>query len=141
MTWWSTAPFWPRNSDPGPSVNVVSLKSEAWAQCQGLAEEAVESQAVDGRVQSGPGCGVCPRLFHTPPAHQHSSGTLPPPPGFALMFVLCSRYLKNANVSYNKAGKKNAKLGWGRQQGIPRGIVLETVGSILFEARSVDRPS
>ena len=29
-------------------------------------------------------------------------------------------------------------LGWGRQQGIPRGTVLETVGSIPFEAHSVD---
>lgn len=63
------------------------------------------------------------------------------PPGFALVFALCSRFLKNGNVSYNKAGKKNAKLGWGRQQGIPRGTVLEMVGSIPFEVHSVDWPS
>lgn len=102
---------------------------------------AVESQGLDSRVQTGSGCGLCPLLLHTRPAHQHASGKLPPPPGFALVFALCSRFLKNANVNYNKAGKKNAMLGWGRQQGIPRGTVSETVGSIPFEVHSVDRPT
>lgn len=48
-----------RNSDPGPSVNAVSLKSgEAWAQCQGPTEGAVESQEWTAGVQSGLGLGV-----------------------------------------------------------------------------------
>lgn len=92
---------------------------------------------MDGRVQSGLRLGVGCVPGSSIPALPISI-PLGRPPGFALVFALCSRFLENANVSYNEGGRKNAKLGWGRQQGIPRGTVLETVGSIPFEAHSVD---
>lgn len=57
-----------KDSDPGPSVNAVSLKSgEAWAQCRGPTEGSRES-GVGGRVQSGLGLGVgCVPALPYPP--------------------------------------------------------------------------